>query len=107
MFHYLSAQFNLQPQLFLLPRLRLLISHFQSPLQEPQLSQTSPGPTTLLMLLVVLRLGMRAGIGFEGATLHANGRLLTDLSIVFTALLFSVRGLEIFLRARRLMKTTP
>jgi len=32
-----------------------------------------------------------------------NTFLVTDVSIVFSALLFSVRGLEIFLRARRIM----
>ena len=51
----------------------------------------------VLVLLLVLRLGMRAGIGLEAAALHVNAALLTDIFIVFTALLFSVQGLEIFL----------
>jgi hypothetical protein len=58
----------------------------------------------VFVLLLVFRLGMRAGIGLEAQTLHVNAALLTDIFIVFSALLFSVRGLEIFLRARRITK---
>ena len=65
------------------------------------MSSGSMAGAIVLVLLVVLRLGLRAGIGLEAAA------LLTDISIVFTALLFSVRGLEIFLRARRLIPQKP
>ena len=71
------------------------------------MSSGSMAGVIVLALLVVLRLGMRAGIGLEAAALHLNAALLTDVSIVFTALLFSVRGLEIFLRARQLMPQKP
>ena len=71
------------------------------------MSSGSMAGAIVLVLLVVLRLGLRAGIGLEAAALHVNAALLTDVSIVFTALLFSVRGLEIFLRARRLMPQKP
>ena len=71
------------------------------------MSSGSMAGVIVLALLVVLRLGLRAGIGLEAAALHVNAALLTDVSIVFTALLFSVRGLEIFLRARRLMPEKP
>jgi hypothetical protein len=71
------------------------------------MSSGSMAGVIVLALLVVLRLGMRAGIGLEAAALHINAALLTDVSIVFTALLFSVRGLEIFLRARRMMPEKP
>lgn len=67
------------------------------------MSSGSMAGAIVLVLLVVLRLGMRAGTGLEAAALHVNAALLADVSIVFTALLFSVRGLEIFLRARRMM----
>jgi len=49
----------------------------------------------------------RPGSGWEAAALHVRAALLTDVFIVFAALLFSVQGLEIFLRARRVMKTAP
>jgi len=71
------------------------------------MSSGSMAGVIVLALLVVLRLGLRAGIGLEAAALHVNAALLTDVSIVFTALLFSVRGLEIFLRARRMMPEKP
>jgi len=67
------------------------------------MSSGSQAAMIVLVLLLALRLGMRAGIGLEAAALHVNSALLTDIFIVFTALLFSVQGLEIFLRARRMM----
>ena len=55
----------------------------------------------VFLALVFVRFGLRAGLGLEAGTLHINVLLITDASIVFSALLFSVRGLEIFLRARK------
>jgi hypothetical protein len=57
----------------------------------------------VLVTLVVLRLGLRTGLRMEAGAWHLNVLMLTDISIVFSALLFAVRGLEIFLRARRVM----
>jgi hypothetical protein len=68
------------------------------------MSTGSQAGVMVLVLLLVFRIGMRAGIGLEAEALHVNAALLTDLLIVFTALLFSVRGLEIFLRAQAMMK---
>ena len=69
------------------------------------MSSGSQAGMIVLVLLLVFRIGMRAGIGLEAGALHINAALLTDVFIVFTASLFAVRGLEIFLRAQRLMKT--
>ena len=68
------------------------------------MSSGSQAGMIVFVLLLVFRLGMRAGIGLEAQTLHVNAALLTDIFIVFSALLFSVRGLEIFLRAQRITK---
>jgi len=57
----------------------------------------------VFLVLVLMRTGLRAGLGAEAADWHINTLLLADASIVFSALLFAVRGLEIFLRARRIM----
>jgi len=57
----------------------------------------------VLVVLVVIRLGLRAGLKLEAGAWHINVLLITDASIVFSALLFAVRGLEIFIRARRIM----
>ena len=68
------------------------------------MSNGSMAGAIVLVLLVVLRLGLRAGIGLEATALGVNAALLTDVSIVFSALLFSTRSLEIYLRARNVMK---
>ena len=68
------------------------------------MSRGSQAGVIVLVLLLVLRLGIRAGVGLEAAALHVPAALLTDVFIVFAALLFSTQGLEIFLRARRVMK---
>jgi Protein of unknown function (DUF1453) len=57
----------------------------------------------VFLVLLLLRLGLRTGLGLEAEAWHLNMRLVTDASIIFSALLFAVRGLEIFLRARRTM----
>jgi hypothetical protein len=68
------------------------------------MSTGSQAGMIVLVLLIVFRLGMRAGIGMEAGALHVNAALIADVSIVFAASLFSVRGLEIFLRARQMLK---
>jgi len=68
------------------------------------MSKGSQAGMIVLVLLLVFRIGMRAEAGVEAEMLHMKGAILTDVLIVFTALLFSVRGLEIFLRAQRLMQ---
>ncbi len=68
------------------------------------MSRGSQAGMLVLVLLLVFRIGMRAGIDMEAAALHMSAALLTDILIVFTVLLFAVRGLEIFLRARQLMR---
>ncbi len=58
----------------------------------------------VLIALVVVRMGLRTGLEMEAKAWHLDALLLTDASIVFSALLFAVRGLEMFLRARRVME---
>jgi hypothetical protein len=67
------------------------------------MSTGSQAGMIVLVLLIAFRFAMRAGIGMEAQTLHLNAAMLTDVLIVFTAALFAVRTLEIFLRARALM----
>jgi hypothetical protein len=57
----------------------------------------------VFLFLVLMRTGLRAGLGAQAAAWHINMLLVADVSIVFSALLFAVRGLEIFLRARAIM----
>ncbi len=59
----------------------------------------------VLVMLILLRLGLRAGLAVEGHAMHLDVLLLSDASIVFTAALFTVRSIEMYLRARRVMGT--
>ncbi len=57
----------------------------------------------VLLILIALKLGLRFGLQAGAPSLHLNAVLITDISICFSAMLFAVRGLEIFLRAQRIM----
>jgi hypothetical protein len=57
----------------------------------------------VLVVLILFRLGLRAGLQVEATAWHLDMLLISDASIVFTALLFSVRSVEMYLRARRVM----
>jgi Protein of unknown function (DUF1453) len=68
------------------------------------MSTSSQAGMLVLVALVLFRYGIRAGIGLEQATMHLDIALITDISITFSALLFSARGLEIYLRAQKLLQ---
>jgi len=57
----------------------------------------------VLVMLVLLRLGLRAGLEVEGKALNLDALLISDASIIFTAALFTVRAIEMYIRARRIM----
>ena len=61
----------------------------------------------VLVVLILFRLGLRAGLAVEGKAWHLDVLLISDASIVFTALLFTVRSVEMFIRARRVMAAAP
>ncbi len=57
----------------------------------------------VFLALVALKLGLRFGLKAGAPSLHLSAVLITDVSICFSAMLFAVRGLEIYLRAQRIM----
>jgi hypothetical protein len=57
----------------------------------------------VLVVLILFRLGLRAGLSVEAKAWHLNMLLVSDASIVFSALLFTLRSVEMYLRARRVM----
>jgi hypothetical protein len=61
----------------------------------------------VLVVLILFRVGLRTGLQAEATAWHLDMLLISDASIVFTALLFSVRSAEMFIRARRVMATAP
>jgi hypothetical protein len=68
------------------------------------MSTGSQAGMVVLVVLVLFRYGVRAGLGLEREAMHLDVAMITDISIVFSALLFSAQGLEIFLRAQQMMK---
>ena len=57
----------------------------------------------VLIVLIILKMGLRLGLEASAPGLHISAVLITDISICFSAMLFAVRGLEIYLRAQRIM----
>ena len=57
----------------------------------------------VLVMLVLLRMGLRTGLAVEGKALNLDAMLISDASIIFTAALFTVRAVEMYIRARRVM----
>jgi hypothetical protein len=70
------------------------------------MSTNSQAGVLVLMVLVLFRFGIRAGLGAESEAMHLSLPVLTDISITFSAFLFSARGLEIYLRAQKLLQPT-
>ena len=60
----------------------------------------------VLVVLILLRLGLRTGLAVEGQALHLDVLLISDASIVFTAALFTVCAIEMYIRAKRLMASS-
>ena len=71
------------------------------------MTRGSQAALIMMGLLIVVRIGLRAGIRMESAALHLDATMITDLSIVFAATLFGLRGLEMFLRARQVLAQAP
>lgn len=71
------------------------------------MTRGSQAALVLMGLLIVVRFGLRAGVRMESAALHLDATMITDLFIVFGATLFGLRGLEMFLRARRVLAAAP
>jgi hypothetical protein len=57
----------------------------------------------VMAVLVLFRLGMRTGLSVEAQAWHISMFLVSDASIIFTALLFTLRSVEMYFRAKRVM----
>jgi hypothetical protein len=58
----------------------------------------------VLVMLIVIRMGLRTGLEIEGKAWHLDVLLFSDALIVFTASLFALRAVEMYLRARQVME---
>jgi len=63
--------------------------------------QASPAAMLFILVLIVVRQGLR----MEAGTMGFNAAFLTDLLVLFALGLFSATRLEMFLRARRMLQT--
>jgi hypothetical protein len=54
-------------------------------------------------VLILFRLFLRTGLTVEAQALHLNVLLVSDASIVFSAFLFTLRSVEMYVRAKRVM----
>jgi Protein of unknown function (DUF1453) len=81
---------------------RLMAIHVD-PTNGTLMTRGSQAALIVMVLLLALRIGLRAGLNLEAAAWHLDAVLITDGFIVFTAFLFGVRGLEMYLRARRVL----
>src|SRR4029079_15819073 len=59
----------------------------------------------VLVVLILFRLGLKTGLEVEGRAWHLDVLLISDALIVFTAALFTLRSIEMYVRARRVMGT--
>jgi hypothetical protein len=60
----------------------------------------------VLVMLVLLRMGLHTGLEVEGKALNLDALLISDASIIFTAALFTMRAVEMYIRAKRIMPRT-
>jgi Protein of unknown function (DUF1453) len=58
----------------------------------------------IIVILILVRMAVRTGLQIEASAWHINVAMITDASIVFAGCLFAARGLEMFLRAQRVMR---
>jgi Protein of unknown function (DUF1453) len=59
----------------------------------------------ILAVLIMMRVGLRTGLAAQSRAWHLDALLISDASIVFTAALFTLRSVEMYIRARRVMGT--
>lgn len=57
----------------------------------------------VLVMLILFRLGLRTGLQLGGRAWHLDVVLISDALIVFTAFLFTLRAVEMYIRAKRVM----
>ena len=57
----------------------------------------------VLGVLILFRTGLRAGVEAEAATWHLDAVLISDALIVFSAALFTLRSIEMYIRAKRVI----
>jgi hypothetical protein len=60
-----------------------------------------------MVMLILFRMGLRTGLAVEARAWHLDVLLISDALIAFTAALFTLRSVEMFIRAKRVMVARP
>ena len=60
----------------------------------------------VIVALVAVKLGLKPALAAEGPSLHLDMLLITDALIVFSAALFTARAIEMWVRARAVMRAS-
>ena len=58
----------------------------------------------VLVVLILFRMGLRTGLAVEGRAWHLDAVLISDALIIFSAALFTLRAVEMYMRAHRVME---
>ena len=61
----------------------------------------------VLVALVLVRMALKTGLSMEASSWHLDVALITDASICFSVGMFTLRSVEMYLRARKVMQTAP
>jgi hypothetical protein len=57
----------------------------------------------VLVVLILFRTVLRAGVTAQAQAWHLDALLISDALIVFSAALFTLRSIEMYIRAKRVM----
>jgi NAD/NADP transhydrogenase beta subunit len=66
--------------------------------------RSSPAAILFILLLIGIRLGMRSALTGSGAYWHPGAALVTDIFVASAIGILAIYRLEIYLRARRLLR---
>jgi hypothetical protein len=58
----------------------------------------------VLIVLILFRMGLKTGLEVEGRAWHLDVLLISDALIVFSAALFTLRSIEMYIRAKSVLQ---
>jgi hypothetical protein len=80
-----------------------LMSIAMNPTSRTLTTQPTPMAIYFLLGLIVIRFGLRTGLGLEAQSWRLSPAFINDVFVIFAAGLFAAQGLEMAIRARRLL----
>jgi hypothetical protein len=80
-----------------------LMNIAMNPTSRTLTTQPTPMAFYFLLGLIVIRLGLRTGLGLEAQVWGLSPAFINDVFVIFATGLFMAQGLEMAIRARRLL----